>query len=59
MHVLWKDKPTFLYRSISATGGSGTISMVHASVHQFLEGGGINVCGSIQLTSAWLDMATV
>jgi len=30
MHILWKDKPTFLYRSISAIGGSGTISMVHA-----------------------------
>jgi hypothetical protein len=41
MHVLWKDKPTFLYRSISATGGSSTISMVHASVHQFLEGGAL------------------
>jgi hypothetical protein len=57
MHILWKDKPTFLYISISATGGSGTVSKVHARVHQFLRG--INICGSIWLTSAWLDMATV
>jgi hypothetical protein len=57
MHILWKDKPTFL-RSISATGGSGTVSMVRAREStNFSEGN--NIWGSIRLTSAWLDMATV
>jgi hypothetical protein len=57
-HILWVDKPAFLYRGLSATGGSGTVSMVHARQSTNLWGGN-NIWISIWLTTAWLDMATV